>query len=110
MFLSSLIFGAFHLSLVKLLPTAMLGACFAYITWRSGSIYIGMGLHLVNNLFSLMAMKYPHRMGELLPILMKTEVTGMDVLILIIAAIAGVTAGVTLLNRGKEKAGGKKVL
>lgn len=109
-FLSSLIFGAFHLSLVKLLPTAMLGACFAYITWRSGSIYIGMGLHLVNNLFSLMAMKYPHRMGELLPILMKTEVTGMDVLILIIAAIAGVTAGVTLLNRGKEKAGGKKVL
>lgn len=102
-FLSSLVFGAFHQSLVKLIPTAMLGACFAYAVWKSGSIYLAMLLHFVNNLLSLLAMKYPTQMEKTMPILMKTELTGMEVLFLVVLAIVGIAMGVTLLNQGKRK-------
>lgn len=100
--ISSLIFGAFHMSLVKLLPTAMFGACFAYIGCISGSIYIGMAMHFLNNFLSMAAMEYPDQVGKVLPILMKTqlsagELTGM----LVIGLLCGV-AGVLILGKGKQ--------
>ncbi len=100
--ISSLIFGAFHMSLVKLLPTAVLGACFAYIGCISGSIYIGMALHFLNNFLSMAAMEYPDQAGKVLPILMKTqlsagELTGM----LVIGLLCG-AAGVLILGKGKQ--------
>lgn len=96
--ISSLIFGAFHMSLVKFIPTAMLGACFAYIAYKSGSIVIGMCLHFINNLISLIAMEYPEQMGKVLPILMKSEVTTMDIVIMVIVGVVGVAAGAMLLR------------
>ncbi|HSJ25518.1 MAG TPA: ABC transporter permease subunit/CPBP intramembrane protease [Longimicrobiales bacterium] len=49
---SALVFGAFHLSFetaIRLLPTAWLGLLLAYVVWRTGSIFTGMLMHLVNN-------------------------------------------------------------
>ncbi len=102
--LSSLVFGAFHMSLVKLIPTALLGACFAYITWKSGSIYPGMVLHFLNNLFSLIAMKYPEQMARTLPVL--TQELGIGSAAIVAAAgIIGLILGYILLRggRGQEK-------
>ncbi|MDH3270445.1 MAG: CPBP family intramembrane metalloprotease [Gemmatimonadota bacterium] len=50
--LNGVVFGAFHLSLstvVRFLPTAVLGCLIAWAVWHVGSIWIGVVMHLVNN-------------------------------------------------------------
>ena len=98
-FVSSLIFGVFHLSLVKILPTGMLGACFAYITYMSGSIYIGMALHFFNNLLSTYAMKYPEQIEKVLPVLTKTEYVLSDILLMLGLGIICVSVGMRILKK-----------
>lgn len=100
--ISAVIFGAFHMSLVKLLPTAMLGACFAYILSVTGSIYIGMTLHFVNNAFLMLQMKEPETIGKLLPILMKEELKIADMLYFLGIGIVCAAVGLYLLRRRKE--------
>ncbi len=100
--ISSVIFGVFHLSLVKIIPTGMLGACFAYVAYTSGSIYIGMFLHFFNNLVSAISMKYPQQMEKILPVLMREELLVSDILILTVVGIVGTVAGVLIL-RGKKR-------
>ncbi len=99
--LSSLIFGAFHMSIVKLLPTAMLGACFAYIGYRSGSIYIGMFLHFFNNLISMAVSKYPEQLGRFLSFLVKKELAGRDLIFMLV--IGGLSGALGLILLKKER-------
>jgi len=50
--LNGLVFGAFHLSfetVIRFLPTAMLGALIAWAVWRTGSIWVGSLMHFLNN-------------------------------------------------------------
>jgi sodium transport system permease protein len=50
--LNGVVFGAFHLSfetVIRFLPTATLGMVIAWAVWRTGSIWIGALMHLVNN-------------------------------------------------------------
>lgn|GEM_PF-1680953 len=47
--LTGLLFGALHLSLVRLVPLALLGMLWALSVQRSGSILPGMVMHLLNN-------------------------------------------------------------
>ncbi len=96
---SAIIFGIFHMSLVKLLPTAMLGACFAYITYCTGSIYIGMILHFVNNFVSIFIMKYPQFFVENLPILTKENLAASEIMGIIVIGVICTIAGIYLLKR-----------
>ena len=100
--ISAIIFGAFHMSLVKLIPTAMLGACFAYIVYKSGSIYIGMTLHFVNNAFLMLQMKEPDIFGKILPVLMKEEFTLADMAGFLTVGAVGMAAGMFLMKRTKR--------
>lgn len=101
--ISALVFGAFHMSLVKLLPTAMLGAAFAVIASVSGSLYVGMALHFINNALSAAAMKYPEAVGRVLPFLMQETFGTVELLILTGtgAVLAGI--GALLLRRAGRK-------
>ena len=50
--LNGVVFGAFHLSLstvVRFLPTALLGCVIAWAVWRTGSIASGVAMHFLNN-------------------------------------------------------------
>lgn len=50
--LNGAVFGAFHLSLstvVRFLPTALLGCAIAWAVWRSRSLWMGVAMHFVNN-------------------------------------------------------------
>jgi len=50
--LNGAVFGAFHVStetVIRFLPTAMLGALIAWAVWRTGSIWVGMLMHFLNN-------------------------------------------------------------
>jgi len=50
--LNGIVFGAFHLSfetVIRFLPTACLGVVITWAVWRSGSIWVGVLMHLLNN-------------------------------------------------------------
>lgn len=101
-FITGLLFGAFHTNLVKLIPTGLLGACFAYVVYKSGSIFISMALHFINNFVSVLAMKYPAEMEKYLPFLVKEEFTAIELVIMLIAGIVFAAAGYVLINRKKK--------
>lgn len=97
--ISAVIFGAFHMSLVKLLPTALLGAAFAYIVWKGGSIYVTMFLHFLNNAVSMWMMKYPEMATRYVPLLMKERMSVMEVLIMLAGGVVCAGMGMFLLRR-----------
>ena len=99
---SSLIFGAYHVSLVKLLPTAMLGACLAYAVYQSGSIYVSMALHFINNFISVIGMMKPEILEKLLPILVKNEFSVPEMIIITLVGLICAAAGILLLNKKKK--------
>ena len=101
-FLSALLFGAYHTNLVKLIPTGLLGACFAYIVYKSGSIFISMLLHFTNNFLSVIAMKYPETMEKALPFMVKEDLSVIELIIMLVFGIAFAAAGLFLINRKKE--------
>ncbi len=100
--ISALIFGLFHMSLVKFLPTACLGAFLAYIVWRGKSIFLSMMIHFLNNFLSLVAMKYPEESGRILPILAKEMFSVIDICVLAAIGVVCVLAGYIVLNREKR--------
>ena len=51
--LSGFLFGAYHLQPTKLLPLALLGFYFAYLTWRTGSLIPAMIAHFCQNAFAV---------------------------------------------------------
>jgi len=100
--ISALIFGLFHMSLVKFLPTAWFGAFLAYIVWRGKSIFLSMMIHFLNNFLSLVAMKYPEESGRILPILVKEMFSVIDICVLAAIGVVCVLAGYIVLNREKR--------
>lgn len=98
--ISALVFGAFHTSLVKLLPMTLLGASFACMVSSAGSIYVSMALHFVNNALSMLVMKYPEQMGKALPFLLKESFSAAEMSIILVIGLICAGIGLILL---KEK-------
>lgn len=105
--ISSFVFGLFHMSLIKLLPTALLGASFAWIVYKTGSIYVSMFFHFLNNTVSMLILKYPERAGELVPFLVKDILTGTETAVLL--AVGTAMAALGLLWMRKTSANTHKV-
>jgi sodium transport system permease protein len=64
--LNGLVFGAFHLSfetIIRFLPTASLGMVIAWAVWRTGSIWVGMLMHFVNNATIVVLVSTPSLQG-----------------------------------------------
>jgi membrane protease YdiL (CAAX protease family) len=47
--LSGVLFGLYHLRLSQLLPLAVLGIYLAYLTWRTGSLWPAILVHMAHN-------------------------------------------------------------
>ncbi|MFB6248831.1 MAG: type II CAAX prenyl endopeptidase Rce1 family protein [Salinibacter sp.] len=56
--LSGLIFGAYHLRPSQLLPLAVLGVYLAYLTWRTGSLWPAVLVHMTHNGLAVLAARY----------------------------------------------------
>lgn len=100
--ISAIIFGLFHTSIVKLLPTAMLGACFAFIVYKTGSIYISMFLHFLNNFISIIAMKAPETFENLLSVFVKDELSAIEFICIMLIGIVSSILGVFMLGGMKK--------
>jgi uncharacterized protein len=62
---SSIIFALFHGQIATLIPTFLLGALFAYLFHRSGSVYPGMFLHFVVNAMGVCGLLFANQFGGL---------------------------------------------
>lgn len=107
---SSLVFGLYHGSVVKLLPTSMLGACFAYIVYKGGSIYITMSLHFLNNFISVVSMKKPELIEKISPVLVKEELSSIEIIAMTTIGVIALIAGLLLIKNKKNVEVGNKVL
>ncbi|MDE6844631.1 MAG: ABC transporter permease [Lachnospiraceae bacterium] len=104
--ITAALFGIYHMSLVKFIPTGLLGLVFCIAAWRTGSIYPAMVMHFINNAVSVAITYYPEQLERVLPILTKTTLSVSDVLCLlgVGAALAGI-GGAILWKSGSRIAG-----
>jgi len=56
--LTGLLFGLFHISIYRILPTALLGVLITWVVFETRSLWAGCLLHLLNNLAAVLIMKY----------------------------------------------------
>jgi len=61
---SAIIFSAFHMQFFGFVPRMLLGALFGYLYWWSGNLLIPMIAHFVNNGFSVLMM-YLYQIGTI---------------------------------------------
>ncbi len=47
--LTGIVFGIFHLRLSQVIPLTILGVYMAYLVWRTGSIWVPITIHFINN-------------------------------------------------------------
>lgn len=57
MLLASILFGIFHLNLIKLFTTALLGLTINYLLYKTENLTISSYVHFINNLLSVFAVK-----------------------------------------------------
>ncbi|MDE7478561.1 MAG: CPBP family intramembrane metalloprotease, partial [Lachnospiraceae bacterium] len=82
MVITAVLFGIFHMSLIKFIPTGLLGLALCIVVWRTGSIYPAMLMHFINNAISVMVMYYPEQIEKIFPVLCKSTLSILDVLCL----------------------------
>jgi sodium transport system permease protein len=91
--ISSVVFAAYHMALVQLLPTFILGLVVATLTYRARSIIPGMIVHLLNNTIVVLYMR------DQLPGL--TRLFSPDSGVGLLVATVTTVAGLALVARGK---------
>ena len=101
--ITAALFGLYHMSLLKFIPTGLLGLVLCIVVWWTGSIYPAMVMHFINNAVSVTVTYYPEQVEKVLPILCKTTLSVSDVLCLCGAGLflVGIGGGI-LWKRGRQ--------
>ena len=99
MLITSAIFGIYHMSLIKFFTTALLGLLLALVVEKSGSLFAGMLLHLMNNGFSVVLMKYPKVVETYLPLLGKETYQPVEYLVLIGVGVVFLGVGLWIMKK-----------
>lgn len=97
----AVLFGIYHMSLVKFIPTGLLGLVLCYVVYKTGSIYPSMMMHFINNAASVMASYYPETIEKIFPILYHESMSFSDALLLGGAGLVLLGVGLPLL-KGKK--------
>ena len=94
----SVLFAISHMSLIKILPTAILGVALAYAVYVSNSIFTSSLMHFLNNGFSVFLLYY----GDNIPLL-QDEQAGLPLVVcMVILAVVCIPLGVRLLHRSES--------
>lgn len=101
--ITAALFGIYHMSLLKFIPTGLLGLVFCIVVWRTGSIYPAMLMHFINNAISVTLTYYPEQAEKILPVLCKTTLSASDVLCLCGAGLILVGIGGAILWKSEGR-------
>ncbi|MGL5346312.1 MAG: ABC transporter permease subunit/CPBP intramembrane protease [Peptostreptococcaceae bacterium] len=64
-FFSALLFGFMHIDFIRIVPTTILGIILAYSVYKSGSIFVAMIMHFLNNGVSVIVNYYSQQAGHI---------------------------------------------
>lgn len=96
----ALLFGVMHMSIYRIVPTALAGLILTYLAWRSGSIFPAMLGHFINNLGGLLLQMVPSEDGYLAQaVVAPYEEGGFLPLWLLAAGTLALAAGMLLIER-----------
>ena len=99
----AVLFGIYHMSLVKFIPTGLLGLMLCYVAYKTGSIYPSMMMHFINNALSVVVSYYPEKVEKIFPILYRESMSISDALLLGGSGVVLLGIGGAVLRRGKIK-------
>ena len=97
---TTLIFAAYHMSLIKMFTIGIVGLALTFAAYRSGSIYVSMTVHFLNNLLSVLISAYPDQLRQIAPVLFEESIGTAQLCMLAVIAVILAAAGVWLLGRG----------
>ena len=97
----AVLFGIYHMSLVKFIPTGLLGFVLCYVAYKTGSIYPSMMMHCINNAFSVVVSYYPEQIEKIFPVLYQESMSISDALLLGGMGVVCLGIGGVILRRKK---------
>lgn len=103
---TAILFGLYHMSIIKFIPTGLLGLLLCIVVWKTGSIYPAMLMHFINNAFSVVISCYPEQIEKVLPVLYQNTLSVPEALCMCGAGLVLMGIGWAILTKaGKaEKA------
>lgn len=99
---TTLIFAAYHMSLIKMFTIGIVGLGLTLAAYKTGSIAASVCVHFINNLLSVLITKYPNQMQKVLPVLFKERLSVSELFLLAVVVIIGASLGWMLMD-GKKK-------
>lgn len=103
---SGVLFGFIHIDFIRVIPTSILGIALGYAVWKSGSIFIPMIMHFLNNAVAVFALHTTSHDGIIGKIndLLTVNFNDFEIVkfgLLIVASIILAFIGSKLLNKKK---------
>lgn len=103
MVITASLFGIFHMSLVKFIPTGLLGLALCIVVWWTDSIYPAMLMHFINNAVSVALTYYPEQIKKILPVLYKDTISVSEILYLCGAGVLFAGIGGVILWKSPKR-------
>ena len=101
--ITSLIFGIYHTSLLRLVSTTMLGAGLAIIVYYTKSIFPSMVMHFMNNSIAVIGMFYPGVLEETFPLIFSFDTTVLGSVIVGVISVIMIVVGLTVMRKIPNK-------
>ena len=96
-------FGAYHTSVIRFLPTTILGISFAFMLYYSGSIIPSMICHCFNNALYVFEMYHPGALEKNLSFLFSTDQSPVRMVIIFVIGLMLAVIGGRFLSNGQNK-------
>lgn len=101
----AVLFGIYHMSLIRFIPTAISGLILCCVVYKTGSIYPSMMMHFINNALNVLVTYYPERIEKVFPILYKESMTFSDGFLFCGVGMVFLGVGGVVLKNNKYIAG-----
>lgn len=102
-FVSGLIFGIYHMSVIKAVTITFLGMALAYSVYCSGSIATSILMHLCNNTITVVLYRYPEPLKKICPFLFEESLSVPACIGMVITTVICMGAGIGLLRKSAVK-------
>lgn len=101
-FVSAVLFGAYHMNLLQFIGATMMGTALGYVAYASGSIWVGVLMHFINNGLSVVFQYYP-KVLESIPVLGKENFETSDLIVLCVLGLVVSVIGIFLIKIGRRQ-------
>ena len=101
--ITTVIFAGYHMSVLRFFTVGVVGLAATFATYYTGSIFVGMLMHFVNNLTSVLPALYPDTMTKLLPFMADESLSVTEAAVMLPLAVFLAFLGLALFGVFKRK-------